>query len=733
MRSIYALAALCLPLLAMSPIAWAQDLSGPGELPPQPIGSEEQSAAAVIDTDVITVRARRESRFTAPLSAVNIHSDDLESLRTLDEVVTAVPGLWMINDQDPGTNIVSMRGVTTDRLQQAAVVFVLDGVPLADTEFFTGPLFDLRSVQVLRGPQGALFGKGASGGVIAIDTEREGQGGYGHVGAGNGAYRILEGAVQAPLGQNWEARLSGQWRAADGWITNRTLGRIVDAEESRTVRLRIVRDGLDGADVDFGLFVMQDDGGAAWASSGDVTGDFGGELDGAALTDPIGDFEGRASRQWLQARGRVTLPTPLGDLSLLSAQDAYQKRWVEELDYRPGPLTFFSAPIFPNGLQPIAQPTDIDATTLEARLTGTWGATDYVFGVFGQSVDRGRTDDFGPLLFGGPAASYDTESLQTALFAGAFHSVGPWLLEAQARFDRDERTQEISAAGTRLERREATFERFQPRLAASYSLSRSAVLYASYGEGFRSGGFNPRPAPASVWRAEFEPEVTRSLEVGARASGGSVYGISWRVEATAFASRIDQYQNYAFLDGQSVSLSVDEVSVRGGEVSFLSQTLLNDHWRGALEGGFALAETMIERYVAPDPLIAGATRDYSGRRVPNAPAWTGAVTARATRSGGDRTWTELSVTLNGAGETFYEIDNALRSPPRAWADAEVAHSVRGLTLTFWGRNITDERWAISAFGQGMLPLLAGLGPGGPFDTFTISRGRQFGVSVRRDF
>jgi iron complex outermembrane recepter protein len=721
MRNACVLAAALVPVLAMSP-AFAQE-------------AQEQEvviADLVYEEAIILVRGRQELRFSAPVSSARIAGNEADGLLTLDQVATAVPGLWMINDQDPGTNIVSMRGVTTDRLQQAAIVYVLDGVPLADTEFFTGPLFDLHAITVLRGPQGALFGKGAAGGVIAIDTSGTDQPGYGLLGAGTGAFRIAEGAIAGEIADGWSARLSGQWRAADGWITNQTLGRVVDAEESRSVRLRMINNGLGPADVDLGLFVMQDDGGAAWASSGDVTGDFGGELDGAALTDPIGDFEGRASRQWVQARARVNFDTPVGALSLLAAQDAYQKRWVEELDYRPGPLTFFGAPLFPNGLQPIAQPTDIDATTLEARLTGEWGTTDYVVGVFAQDVDRLRTDDFGPLLFGGPAATYDTESQQTAIFAGVFHNTGAWRWEAQARFDRDDRTQSITAAGTLVERREATFERFQPRVALSYAFAQSGMIYASYGEGFRSGGFNPQPGPASAWRAQFEPEVTRSLEVGARARGGAG-DIEWRLEAAGFASAIDQYQNYTFLDGQSVTLNVDEVSVRGGEVSGEVESTFHAAWSTSLAGGFALAETNIERYVAPDPLIPGATRNYAGRRVPNAPVWTGSVSAGVNWQGGNERHADGSLTLNGAGETFYEIDNALRSPPRAWLDAQASYTAHGWRATLWGRNITDERWAISAFGQGMLPLLQGLGPGGPFDTFTINRGRQWGFSLRRDF
>ena len=724
MRSSIAYAAVLLPLLTLGAPALAQDAD-----------AQDVIVADRIDQDaVITVRGRQELRFAAPVSSVRLAGDETGRLLTLDEVATAVPGLWMINDQDPGTNIVSLRGVTTDRLQQAAVVYVLDGVPLADTEFFTGPLFDLRAVTVLRGPQGALFGKGASGGVIAVDTAPADEDGYGLLGAGDGGYRIAEGAATFALAAGWQGRVSGQWRAADGWITNRTLGRVVDAEESRAVRLRLQGDTFGPGSVDLGLFVMQDDGGAAWASSGDVTGDFGGELDGPALTDPIGDFEGRASRQWVQARARVTAPTAIGDLSLLLAHDAYEKRWVEELDYRPGPLTFFGAPLFPSGLQPIAQPTDIDATTAEVRLTGTAGHTDYTVGAFGQFVDRRRTDDFGPLLFGGPALAYDTESLQTALFGGVSRRFGSWGLEAQARLDRDERSQEISALGALRERREATFERFQPRVGISFTPSQNLTAYASYGEGFRSGGFNPAPLPGSVWQAQFEPESTRSVEAGLRIRRlTDWFDLSWRAEAVAFSSAIDQYQNYTFLDGQSVTLTVDEVSVRGLELAGEVSLAPAEAWTLAVSGGWALAETTIERHIAPDPLLSGALRDYSGNRVPNAPAWTGHLTAAVDWKGAAEQSVRASLTLNGAGETFYEIDNALRSPARAWLDAQASYRLGSWSVNVLGRNLTDERWAISAFGQGMLPLLQGLGPGGPFDTFTINRGRQVSVSVRRDF
>jgi outer membrane receptor protein involved in Fe transport len=91
------------------------------------------------------------------------------------------------------------------------------------------------------------------------------------------------------------------------------------------------------------------------------------------------------------------------------------------------------------------------------------------------------------------------------------------------------------------------------------------------------------------------------------------------------------------------------------------------------------------------------------------------------------------IDANYAGKTFYEIDNVLYSPARWWSDLTFSAKRDQWTATLQAQNLTDERWAISAFGQGMTGLLAGLGPGGPFDTFTINRGRKVTFSLRREF
>jgi iron complex outermembrane receptor protein len=93
----------------------------------------------------------------------------------------------------------------------------------------------------------------------------------------------------------------------------------------------------------------------------------------------------------------------------------------------------------------------------------------------------------------------------------------------------------------------------------------------------------------------------------------------------------------------------------------------------------------------------------------------------------------LQADVNATGETYFELDNVLRAPAKSWIDLRAGVARSGWSAALWGRNVTDERWAISAFGQGMLPLLAGLGPNGPFDTFTLNRGRQWGGEITRRF
>ncbi len=84
-------------------------------------------AQDTVEALVVTARGREERLAEAPASIAVLPLDQRE-VRRLEEIGTAAPGVFVIDDQDPGTNIVSIRGVSTDRLQAASIAYVVDGV-----------------------------------------------------------------------------------------------------------------------------------------------------------------------------------------------------------------------------------------------------------------------------------------------------------------------------------------------------------------------------------------------------------------------------------------------------------------------------------------------------------------------------------------------------------------------------------------------------------------------------
>lgn len=679
-----------------------------------------------LDEVVVTARGRAERLAETPASLAVLPLE-VREIQRLDEIPNAVPGVFVIDDQDPGTNIISIRGVSTDRLQAASIAYVVDGLPLADTELFTERLFDVARFEVLKGPQGALFGKNAAGGAFNVLTRAPlpVAGGSLRLGYGSGNTREVEAALTGPLAEGVSGRLAIFAEATDGLIENRTLGRKVDFYETWNGRGRLFVDVGPRYRLDATVEAHNEEGGAAFASSGNITGRTGGALEEEVLEEPIGDYLGRAKRWWGRGVLRLVPREPeAGGFNALLAFDDYHKRFEEELDYRPGPVDVFGFP-FPNGLQPIRQPIDLKAWTGEARWASSASArVRFIAGVFAQDLERERIDDFGPLLFGAPPPRYLVDSLQTAAFGQAETEVGPAEVSLALRYDRDERSQVISstATGAALDEDAATFDALQPKATVSFRPRPGWLAWGTYAQGFRTGGFNPTPGPNSPWRERFEPETVRSLEAGLKVLRPGLY-----MEVAAFAGRISDYQSYTFLENQSVTLNLGAVRTAGLEAAFEAR---RGDWR--FSGSAALTEAEIQDYVAPDPLIPGALRDYSGLRPPNTPEHQFTFGVERVRDFG---LGELRARadLNGVGRVDYTLDNVLHAPPRITLDGRVEAGFGRYTAAAFVRNATDERWAISAFGQTMLPLLTGLGPGGPFDTYTINRGREFGLSLEARF
>ncbi len=684
---------------------------------------------------IVTARGREEALIAVPDTITAFDQQDIVAgkFQTVDDIIAATPGVFIINDQDPGTNLISIRGVSTNRNQVPSIAYVVDGLALADPELFTLRAYDLARIEVLKGPQGALFGRSASGGVINLTTAdpTKDAGGEATLGIGNGFTWTADAAVNAPLSDKVQVRLAGSFRDTDGFITNTFLNKKVDGFASRNLRAKLRAELSEATVLKLRFGWADEEGGAAYISSGNVTGLYDGRLDGKALTEPFGDFEGRASRDWLGFQ--ATLESELASglrLSWTAGLDDYDKQFVEELDFRNGPISALGFD-YPDGLAPISQPVSVRAYTSEVRLTSPDdGRLRWLAGVFLQRLERDRTDDFGPLLFGEEALRSETRSNQIGLFAQASYDLVPTVEATVAlRYDSDAREEQSVGvdSGDVSGQRQHTFDKWQPKVSLAWRPNPNFTAYVTGAIGFKAGGFNPAPFGDIEYQKLFPSETTKSLEAGIKTAlaDGRV-----RLSLAGFVTDYENFQNTVFF-GNSIVFSVPKVDVHGLEAAL--QADLGSGFR--FDGGAAWTESRVGEYLAPNPTPEDGEDDLldlSGKRTPNAPDWTvnGALSWR-----GDLGKAKIDARVSAAyvGRVDFEIDNILYSPGYTTVDTRLAATVGQWTFDVWAKNLFDQRWAISAFGQQQLPLLLSMEPGGPFDSFTINPGRQFGTSVTLRF
>ncbi len=684
------------------------------------------------DTIIVTARGRAEIAARVP-ETLTILTTSLTARRldTTGDILNAAPGVLFVSDTDPGTNVISIRGISTNRGQDPSVAVIFDDHILPDSELFTLKPLDLARAEIIKGPQGALFGKSAAGGAVHFVSRAPGTGGnYVRAGGGNGGSIGFSGVADAKLSPTAALRFAADFSDSTGFIRNRTLRKKVDGFQSLNLKLAVLFDS-ESLEIAPSVRYTREKGGAAFVSSNNVTQKFGGRLAGAALTDPVGDFEGRSDRHYFGAS--LSLAHDFGGVKLRSttSYDDYQKNFIEELDFRPEkPLTFFGFPAFPAGIQPIAQPVDLTAWTQEIRLTspGTEKVR-WIVGGFYQHLNKLRTDDF--TGFGTYLAERQT-STQTALFASLDADITPDITVSGAlRYDRVKKTQDQrDRQNLRIGMRSGTFDSVQPKLSLAYRPSADLMIYASASTGYKPGGFNPPSALAPSAPASFAGEKTRGAELGFKLGAENLH-----LTAAAFVARHDNFQNTVFLDNNLV-FSIQRVNIRGVEATLdyaVTRAFSVDasaSFTRARLGRYTVANPTIE---TPEPLVqcrvsGGSICDFTGNRIAYSPSMTLHAGSNWQVDVGGVTLL-LRADITHTGKIYYETDNMLYSPARTQIDARVALARDNIDVAFWAKNIGNTRAALAAFGQQNLLLLNALGPGGPYDSFTISKRRQFGADL----
>src|ERR1700728_5169394 len=212
----------------------------------QTVWAQSQTDVTNLEEVVVTARKRDESLLSVPITvdvfnAQNVQSAGIESPR---DFIAMVPNMTLVETQNVGNSFITIRGISQARNSEPSVAVLVDGVLKTNPYEFDQELSDIQQIEVLKGPQGALYGRDAIAGAIIIRTADPSDHfeGTGRLGVGNGPSEKAQVAISGPIDSagTLRYRASLNFYNTDGYLENTFLDRKADPYRDYTGRLRLL-------------------------------------------------------------------------------------------------------------------------------------------------------------------------------------------------------------------------------------------------------------------------------------------------------------------------------------------------------------------------------------------------------------------------------------------------------------------------------------------------------------
>ena len=214
-------------------------------------------AQDAIEEIIVTARQREETLRDVPGTVRVLTSEDIErsGIQRAEDFIYMTPGVSIVDSAEVGDTQVNIRGINGARDAENSYALIVDGVLMTNPAALNREYANLRQIEVLKGPQGALYGRNAAAGAIIISTEKPGSepGGYLKVSAAGDSTWLYSGAIGGALAEDMNYRLQGDYRSTKGFYENTYLDRddIVDDYRGYNVNARLTWDPSEATSWDF--------------------------------------------------------------------------------------------------------------------------------------------------------------------------------------------------------------------------------------------------------------------------------------------------------------------------------------------------------------------------------------------------------------------------------------------------------------------------------------------------
>jgi iron complex outermembrane recepter protein len=473
-------------------------------------------AQSELEEVIVTAQKRAESLQDTPISMVSLGADALTRLgiASVGDLAYHVPNLSMTPfPNSPNAPRLFIRGVGSGDPQvttDTSVGVYLDGVYLARSIGLGLEVADIERIEVLRGPQGTLYGRNTTGGAVNVVTVRPGDklSFSQELSAGELSLLRSKSVLNVPLNEQLLARVAYVKHERDGAVRNQGDGDDFGSYDKDGFRADLRWIAGENATVDYAWDRSESTFAGHYYQLLEANAWFDGilpteddRLDAARLPSPYQSGDSSSDGHTLT----VTLSSAIGEFKSITAY-----RTLEESTYQD-----YSANEFLSVLRNTVAETDQDQVSQELQLVGSTdsGALDYALGLyyFREEGDVYLIDEIGLIDFTLPATDVSAENEAWAAYAQAtWHpsNESPWAVTLGARYSLDDRKADHRSLGVQVDE---SFDEFTPSVTVSYQLDDSSSLYAKLVTGYKSGGFNIR---AADFTRPFEPETLTSYELG---------------------------------------------------------------------------------------------------------------------------------------------------------------------------------------------------------------------------
>ncbi len=582
--------------------------------------------SSLVDEIVVTAQKREQNLQDVAVSVSAFTGDQIKELNYTDaiDVIGQIPGITVARPGAGAINVFTIRGVTQNDWgpnQEAPVAVYVDEAYISQNYVSNFSLYDLERVEVLRGPQGTLYGRNATGGLVQYVTRRPSQEAEAYVEAqvGSKGRRRVEAAAGGGFSDTISGRLSGVWNENDGLMEN-AIGPDGQAADDWSARGQLLIEPSQDLSVLIKGQHSQDDSlRGNWYHAAVADGEFA----PAPATDFFGyrdadddpwtgawDFDGFVEAEITQATVKVNWQRDKVGLTYVGDYQDIQHDYGEDSDVSPNQVFHYT------------QSSDTQQWSQELRADWEGDRTRVVAGVYFLNIDGdyghdsqvyGQEDvDWSDVFFGIPepggyrlVSDFVQDTKTWAVFGQTeFELTDTLTLEAGARWTQDKKDYSFQQAWLGAEGLYVFFEGAAPgdvpyfdftdsfnegdwsgKVQLSYRPNEDLLWYGSINRGIKSGGFNS-PVDASGLLATnvdeqfipfdqdnaamvYDGEVLHAVEVGFKSTwlDGKA-----RLNASAFYYDYSDYQISNFV-GVTQTVFNSDGTLWGGEVEIASSPI----------------------------------------------------------------------------------------------------------------------------------------------------------------